>query len=172
MGVRVQVVFDGETLEEVLGEVRQWLEASQARGGLVPAADGAQREREIQGALQAMRGEMSRRVVRLLAESGVRGEEMGLAELREALRSLDPAWGGAGLSGIVGGPNKLMRRSKGARDLIVRDRLTRSYRISPGDARVVLATWGPTEGAEPGGAGRSDAGRGAGVAQPERKIWG
>lgn len=118
-----------------------------------------------------MRGEMSRRVVRLLAEAGVRGEEMGLAELREALRSLDPAWSGAGFSGIIGGPNKLMR-GKGARDLIVRDRLTRGYRMDPGDARIVLDARGATQGAELGGAGRSDAGRKAGVAQPERKIWG
>ena len=93
------------------------------------------REREVVAVLAAIKGRDSRQFVRDLAEAAIRGEGV---PFDEALKASYGKSTGTAFAGIVGGPNKLMRRIA-RRDLIVRDATMGGYRIDPADAAVVMA---------------------------------
>jgi hypothetical protein len=148
VAVRVQVVFEGEAVEAIVGEVREWLAAQPAVIGSAGPADG-QREREVRRVLEALKGQDSRRLVRDLAEAASRGEGLSLAELKVAYGKPN----GTAFAGIVGGANKLMRRF-GRRDLILRDAAIAGYRIDPLDATIVLVLRPDDKRPAPQAAGR------------------
>ncbi len=124
-----------ETMNEVVVAVRQWLDGS--HHGTEPAQETAEgrREREVVAVLAAIKGPDSRQFVRELAEAAVRGEGVAFDDELKARYGKNT---GTAFAGIVGGPNKLMRRIA-RRDLIVRDVSTGGYRIDAADAAVVLA---------------------------------
>jgi hypothetical protein len=137
MTVRVQVVFEAETMADVIAAVRQWLEGSP--GGAQPARETveATREREVRAVLTAIKGADSQRFVRELADAAQRGEGI---PFDHALKDRYGKTNGTAFAGIVGGPNKLMRRIA-KRDLIVRDRTLGGYRLDPHDAAIVRSAW-------------------------------
>ena len=137
MTVRVQVVFEAETMEEVVAAVRQWLATAPEAGGTAAPSEAARREREVREVLGAIRGVDSRRFVRELAQAAVKGQGL---PFDAALKARYGRSTGAGFGGIVGGPNKLMRRIAG-RDLITRDAWADGYRMDPADAEIILAIW-------------------------------
>jgi hypothetical protein len=87
--------------------------------------------------LGAIKGPDSRRFVRELAEAAVQGQGI---PFDDALKARYGKINGTAFAGIVGGPNKLMRRIAN-RDLIARDTVLGGYRLDPLDASVVLAVW-------------------------------
>jgi hypothetical protein len=137
--VRVQVVFEADTMEDIAVAVRQWLDTSPAAGRAAASTEASRRELELREVLGAIRGTDSRRFVRELAEAAVKGEGLPFdADLKA--RYGRPT--GAGFGGIVGGPNKIMRRTA-HRDLISRDALADGYRMDLRDAQIVIDTWTP-----------------------------
>jgi hypothetical protein len=141
MAVRVQVVFEGETMEGVVAEVRRWLGAQSVGREPDQETEEARREREVRGVLGAIKGPDSRQFVRELAEAAVQGQGI---PFDDALKGRFGKINGTAFAGIVGGPNKLMRRIAN-RDLIARDTVLGGYRLDPLDASVVLAAW-PEDG--------------------------
>ena len=99
-----------------------------------PATDVTSREREVREVVAAIKGRDSRRFVRELAEATVHGH--GIA-LDGALLARYGKTTGTAFTGIVGGPNKLMRRIAG-RDLILLDRTLQGWTLDPLDAELVL----------------------------------
>jgi len=137
MTVRVQVVFEGETMEGVVAAVRRWLDAQPGEPRSATETEETRRERELRQVLGAIRGPDSRRLVRELAEAAVRGDAVLLNDELKARYGWST---GTALAGTVSGPNKLMRRIA-HRDLIVRDAAMGGYRMDPLDGYVVLAAW-------------------------------
>jgi hypothetical protein len=137
MTVRVQVVFEAETMAEVVKAVREWLNESSAAGEPVQETEDARRDREVRQVLAAIKGRDSRQFVRELAEAAGRGEGV---PFDDALKARYGKTTGTAFAGIVGGPNKLMRRIA-RRDLIARDTTLGGYRLDPLDAAIVLAAW-------------------------------
>ena len=169
MTVRVQVVFEDETMEGVVAAVRRWLDAQPGERVASTETEEARRERELREVLGAIRGPDSRRLVRELAEAAVRGDAVPFnADLKARY-----GWStGTALAGTVSGPNKLMRRIA-HRDLIVRDAAMGGYRMDPLDARIVLDTWSPPGAAAPESRGGGRGGEGGGqAAAGGRAPWG
>jgi hypothetical protein len=135
--VRVQVVFEKETMADVIASVREWLEGSP--GGPPPPREtvAARREREVCAVLAAIKGADSRRFVGELAVAAQRGDAV---RFDGALKDRYHKTSGTAFAGIVGGPNKLMRRIA-KRDLIVRDPTSGGYRLDPLDAAIVRSEW-------------------------------
>jgi hypothetical protein len=152
--VRVQVVFEGETMESVVAAVRRWLDTAPEAGAATESSDEARRESELREVLGAIRGAESRRFVLELAQAAVKGEGIPFDHLKDRY--------GKSFSGVVGGPNKLMRRIA-RRDLISRDALADGYRMDPRDARIVRDIWSQPGAAVPesrrGGTGGEDGGQ-------------
>lgn len=145
MAVRVQVVFEAETMDEVVVAVRRWLDGSPDDTEPDQGTAEARREREVFAVLAAIKGPDSRQFVRDLAEAAVRGEGVLFdGELKARYGKST----GTAFAGIVGGPNKLMRRIA-KRDLIVRDLITGGYRMDPADAAVALTR--PVDGEQASG---------------------
>jgi hypothetical protein len=143
MTVRMQLVFEDETMEGIVTAARRWLDARPGLPRSAAETEEARRERELREVLGAIRGPDSRRLVRELAEAAVRGEAVPFnADLKARYGKAS----GTAFAGTVSGPNKLMRRVA-HRDLIVRDAAMGGYRMDPLDAHVVLAAWAtPAEG--------------------------
>jgi len=135
MAVRVQVTFEGDSMDEVIAEVGRWLNGQSPEAPATPESETERRQREIREVLAGIRGEASRRFVRDVAEATARGQTVSLDDLLMARYGWRT---GTALAGTVSGPNKLMRRI-GHRDLIVRD-AAGGYRMDPADAEIVLAT--------------------------------
>lgn len=170
MTVRVQVVFEDETMEGVVAAVRRWLDAQPGEPRSAAETEEARRERELREVLGAIRGPDSRRLVRELAEAAVRGEAVPFdADLKARYGKTS----GTAFAGTVSGPNKLMRRIA-HRDLIVRDAAMGGYRMDPLDARIVLDTWSPPGAAVPESRGGGTGGEGGGsqTADGGRALWG
>ena len=137
MTVRVQLVFEDETMEDIVAAVRRWLDAQPGELRSAAETEDARRERELREVLGAIRGPDSRRLVRELAEAAVSGDAVLLNDELKARYGWST---GTALAGTVSGPNKLMRRIA-HRDLIVRDVAMGGYRMDPLDAHVVLVAW-------------------------------
>ncbi len=137
MTVRVQVVFEEETMDAVVAAVRRWLDGSS--GGQAPGEETseAQRAREVREVLAAIRGLDSRRLVQELAEAASRGAGI---RLDDTLKARYGKATGTAFAGVVGGVNKLSRRLA-QRDLIARDTTLGGYRMDPRDAEVVFDAW-------------------------------
>lgn len=137
MTVRVQVVFEDETMEGVVAAARRWLDAQPGEPRSAAETEEARREHELREVLGAIRGPDSRRLVRELAEAAVRGDAF---PFNDELKARYGKTSGTAFAGMVSGPNKLARRIAG-RDLIAWDAAVRGYRMDPLDAHVVLAAW-------------------------------
>ncbi len=135
---QITISFHGDTHEELVASVWRWV-APFVGDRTVAASAGPstdQREREVRELLRRVKGGGdSRRLIRELAEAALRGD----AVVRDdALKARYGKTTGTAFAGMVGGPNKLMRRI-GGRDLITWDRAVGGYRIDPLDAEVILA---------------------------------
>lgn len=137
-----RIEFEADTAVELADMVRWWLTG--AKQVAAPAQAGGDPSEQVQAVLHWVRGADSRRLLRELAERAVRGEPPLV--LNADLRQRYAKTSGTAFAGMVGGPNKLMRRLAG-RDLILRDP-GGGYRLEPADAAVVVATW-PSGGAGP-----------------------
>jgi hypothetical protein len=168
MAVRVQVLFEGDTMGEVVSEVRRWLDSSASPGIGPSTPDDARREAEVHELLGAMRGVDSRRFVLELAEAAVRGEGL---PFNADVKARYGKSAGTGFGGIVGGPNKLMRRIA-KRDLITRDTRVNGYAMDRRDALIVLAQSSPGGPVTPVGEGHSTSGEGGSQKSQARVPWG
>ena len=169
MTVRVQLVFEVETMEGVVAAVRRWLDAQPGEPRSAAETEEARRERELREVLGAIRGPDSRRLVRELAEAAGRGEAVPFdADLKARYGKTN----GTAFAGIVSGPNKLARRIAG-RDLIAWDAAVRGYRMDPLDARIVRDTWSAPGAAAPESRGGDTGGEvGSQTADGGRALWG
>jgi hypothetical protein len=135
MTVRLQVVFEGEDMADLVASVRRWL-ASQPDA---PAADdpggGEFRRREVEAVLAGIRGEDTRRLLLELAVVAESGRGLSLDDLKGMF---DKPTGNA-FGGVVGAANKVSRRIA-QRDLILRD--GGGYRLDERDAVVIRAAGG------------------------------
>jgi hypothetical protein len=125
--------FEAETLAELTDLVRYWLAGAQQAAQRVPMIG---RDEQVRAAMRLVRGEDSRRLLRELAQRAVAGD--GPLALDADLRRRYAKASGTAFAGIVGGPNKLMRRVAG-RDLI--QSAGGGYRVDPADAAIVLQAW-------------------------------
>ncbi len=131
-----QISFQADTQDELVEMVRRWVAGIPERA-ITSAAEPSteRRANEVREVWQRIRGEDSRRLVLDLAEAA----RDGRAVARDA--ALLARYGkttGTAFAGMVGGPNKLMRRIAG-RDLITWDAAAGAYRVDPRDAEVILA---------------------------------
>jgi hypothetical protein len=95
------------------------------------------RRKQLGEVLNAIQGADSRRLLREVAEHAIRDAALPLdAELTARYGKQT----GTAFAGIVGGPNKVMRRVA-HRDLITWDADVRGYRMDPADAEIVLQRW-------------------------------
>jgi len=136
---QITLSFHADTQEELVANVSRWVASvvtdRTATPPVEPPTD--QREREVRELLRRVKGGGdSRRLIHEVAEAALRGD----AVIRDdALKARYGKTTGTAFAGMVGGPNKLMRRI-GGRDLITWDRAVGGYRIDPRDAEVILAT--------------------------------
>ncbi len=136
-----RVEFEADTEEELVTLAWRWVMGP--RREVEAGSDGAGgdetelRRGQLLEVLHAIRGVDSRRLVREVAELSLRDQAL---VLDEALRQRYGKSTGTAFAGIVGGPNKVMRRVA-RRDLLIWDAAAQGYRMHPADAEIVLTTW-------------------------------
>ena len=138
----ISITFSGSTMEEVADLVAAWRPpvtrrsdgAHRAAVAAVPPADVAA---AIGRVLSGVNGQKSRRLLRLLADAGVKGE---VVTLSATLVSDFGVSGGTAFAGMIGPVNRRAMAILG-RPLIdnaASDPNARAWRIGPEDARAVL----------------------------------
>ena len=135
-----RVEFEADTEEELVTLAWRWVMGPRREqdGGSEEAGDETEARRgQLLEVLHAIRGPDSRRLVREVAELSLRDQAL---VLDEALRQRYGKSTGTAFAGIVGGPNKVMRRVA-RRDLLIWDAAAQGYRMHPADAEIVLTTW-------------------------------
>jgi len=138
----ISITFSGSTMEEVADLVAAWrppvtrrsVGAHRAAVASVPPADDAA---AIGRVLSGVNGQKSRRLLRLLADAGVKGE---VVTLSATLVSDFGVSGGTAFAGMIGPVNRRAMAILG-RPLIdnaASDPNARVWRIAPEDAGAVL----------------------------------
>jgi len=134
-----RIEFEADTEEQLHSLVWRWAmgprHTTSATEGPGDQAD--LRRRQLAEALNGIRGQDSRRLLREVAELSTKGDALVLDA------NLTARYGkttGTAFAGIVAGPNKVMRRVA-RRDLITWDAEVRGYRMDPADAEIVLQRW-------------------------------
>jgi hypothetical protein len=138
-----RVEFEADSEEELVALAWRWVMGPRREADAVPEAPGDEtelRRGQLLEVLHAIRGPDSRRLVREVAELSLRDQVL---VLDEALRERYGKSTGTAFAGIVGGPNKVMRRVA-HRDLLIWDAAAQGYRMHPADAEIVLTTWSET----------------------------
>lgn len=134
-----RIEFEADTEEQLLALAWRWVMGPQRGPG--PVHDQADqmelRRRQLGEVLNAIRGADSRRLLREVAELSARDSAL---VLDAGLTARYGKQTGTAFAGIVGGPNKVMRRVA-RRDLITWDADARGYRMDPRDAEIVLQRW-------------------------------
>jgi hypothetical protein len=135
-----RIEFEAETEEQLVSLAWRWVMGPRHEGG-VPVMDEADqadlRRKQLGEVLNAIQGADSRRLLREVAEHAIRDAALPLdADLTARYGKQT----GTAFAGIVGGPNKVMRRVA-HRDLITWDADVRGYRMDPADAEIVLQRW-------------------------------
>jgi hypothetical protein len=144
----ISLTFTGSTMEEVAGLVAAWRPpvtrrsdgAHRAAVASVPPADDAA---AIGRVLSGVNGQKSRRLLRLLAEAGMKGE---VVTLSAALVRDFGVSGGTAFAGMIGPVNRRAVAVLG-RPLIdnaASDPNARAWRIGLEDARAVLDALSPS----------------------------
>ena len=144
----ISVTFTGATMEEVADLVAAWrppvtrrsVGAHRAAVASVPPADDAA---AIGRVLSGVNGQKSRRLLRLLAEAGMKGEVVTLSA--SLVRDFGVS-GGTAFAGMIGPVNRRAMAVLG-RPLIdnaASDPSARVWRIGPEDARAVLDALSPS----------------------------
>ena len=144
----ISITFSGSTMEEVAGLVAAWKPpvtrrsdgTQRAAVAAVPPADAAA---AIGRVLSGVNGQKSRRLLRLLAEAGTKGEVVTLSA------SLVRDFGGSGGTAFAGMIGPVNRRAVAVlgRPLIdnaASDPNARAWRIGLEDARAVLDALSPS----------------------------
>ena len=137
-----RVEFEGATAEELIELVRWWLAGAEQATGRGPAM--TDRGEQVRAVLRLVRGVDSRRLLQELAQRAVAGAAP--LALDDELRRRYAKTSGTAFAGMVGGPNKLMRRLAGS-DLI-HSVEAGGYRLDPADAAIVLEAWPADQPAE------------------------
>jgi hypothetical protein len=141
-----RVEFEADTEDELVDLAWRWVMGpgrDRAEGNQADIGDDtALRRRQLVEVLRAIRGPDSRRLVREVAELSLNDAAL---VLDEALRQRYGKRTGTAFAGIVGGPNKVMRRIA-HRDLLIWDAAAAGYRMHPADAEIVLQTWSTSSG--------------------------
>jgi hypothetical protein len=138
----ISLTFSGPTMEEVAGLVAAWkplvtrrsVGAHRAAVASVPPADEAA---AIGRVVAGVNGQKSRRLLRLLAEAGMKGEVVTLSA--SLVRDFGVS-GGTAFAGMIGPVNRRAMAVLG-RPLIdnaASDPNARAWRIAPSDAGAVL----------------------------------
>ena len=144
----ISVTFTGSTMDEVAQLVAAWRPPVTRRSdgtnrtavASVPPADAAA---AIGRVLSGVNGQKSRRLLRLLADAGVKGE---VVTLSATLVSDFGVSGGTAFAGMIGPVNRRAMAILG-RPLIdnaAADPNARAWRIGPEDARAVLDALSPS----------------------------
>lgn len=138
----ISVTFTGSTIEEVAGLVAAWRPpvtrrsdgANRAAAASVPPADAGA---AIGRVLSGVNGMKSRRLLRLLAEAGMKGE---VVTLSASLVSDFGVSGGTAFAGMIGPVNRRAMAVLGRPliDYTASDPNARVWRIAPDDAGAVL----------------------------------
>jgi hypothetical protein len=135
-----RIEFEAETEEQLVSLAWRWVMGPRHEAG-VPVMDESDqadlRRKQLGEVLNAIQGADSRRLLREVAEHAIRDAALPLdADLTARYGKQT----GTAFAGIVGGPNKVMRRVA-HRDLITWDADVRGYRMDPADAEIVLQRW-------------------------------
>jgi hypothetical protein len=135
----ISLTFTGATIEEVAGLVAAWTPPSHpgpasTRTETAPlsAEDNAAAVRRV---VSFVRGTHSRHLLRLLAEAGMKGENVRLSET--LLREFD-ATSGSAFGGMIGPVNKVAAGIINRPLIDYPDGKVGIWRIAPEDAKAVL----------------------------------
>ncbi len=139
----ISLTFTGATMEEVARLVAAWSPPASAAPGAVTSAvivatTSWGNSAAIGRVLSGVHGAQSRRLLRRIAEAGLRGEHV---QLSDALVSEFGVTGGTAFAGMIGPVNRRANAIMG-RSLIgypSTDPKARIWQIAPDDARAVLA---------------------------------
>jgi hypothetical protein len=153
----ISLTFTGSTIEEVAGLVAAWRPPVTRRSdgthrAAVAAVPPADATAAISRVLSGVNGQKSRRLLRLLAEAGTKGE---VVTLSATLVSDFGVSGGTAFAGMIGPVNRRAMAVLG-RPLIdnaASDPNARAWRIGPEDARAVLDALSPSSRRNTGSVG-------------------
>ena len=135
----ISLTFTGSTMEEVAHLVASWAPPAPRDIGstkavatsISPANEGAAIGRVLSG----VNGHKSRRLLRLLAEAGLKGD---VVKLSEALVHEFGVSGGTAFAGMIGPVNRRAKAIMGRSLIDYPEPKLSIWRITPDDARAVL----------------------------------
>jgi len=143
-----RVEFEADTTEALVEMARRWVAAypefASAESGDDEPTLGAESLEDVLGRIHSP---ASRQFLREVAERTLAGETLVIDDALRVRCGLPP---GRTFVGVLGVANRTMRQRAGRR-LVIWDAAASGYRVDPDDARIVLATLGPSGAADVGG---------------------
>lgn len=135
-----RIMFEADSQAELEAMVRRWLPAAEAGLDAVEAQaelGDAPWDDQLREVLSGIKGRDSRKLIREVAQAAMAG---GTVHFGPELLTRYAKPKGVAFAGMVGGPNRRMRRIAD-RDLIRWDAVGSGYRMNKRDADVVLEMW-------------------------------